>query len=135
MWKWAGIIGLCGLAIAGVGAAAISLWISPGVVRELREDPQGERAGKVMVITLPSGRTFPVNYLREGSTVYAGADFPWWREVRGPGGRGSVMIRGETYPAHLRAVEDDPALRERVFAKLRPNAIKWAGVLVVIEID
>lgn len=45
------------------------------------------------------------------------------------------MIRGETYPAHLRAVEDDPALRERVFAKLRPNAIKWAGVLVVIEID
>ena len=40
-------------------------------------------ARKVMLITLPSGRTLPVNYLRDGDTVYAGADGRWWRDVFG----------------------------------------------------
>ena len=43
--------------------------------------PNGERARKVMLLTLPSGRELPVNYLREGDRVYAGADGRWWREL------------------------------------------------------
>jgi len=105
------------------------------VVRELREDPQGERAQKVMLLTLPSGKELPVNYLREGNTVYAAADFPWWRELRGGGGRGSVLIRGEVLPGHVRVVEDDPELRASVFERLRPTAVSWAGTLVVIDLD
>ena len=102
---------------------------------ELRQDPQGETAQKVMLLTLPSGKALPVNYLRDGDTVYAAADFPWWRELRPDGGRGSVLIRGETLSGHMRAVEDDPELRSTVFAKLRPNAISWAGVLIEVRLD
>jgi hypothetical protein len=117
------------------GAVVYSWWSNPRVVRELRENPQGVRARTVMLLTLPSGKAIPVNYLRDRGTVYAAADFPWWRELRGGGGRGSVLIRGEAFPGHVRAVEDDPALRTSVFARLRPNAVSWAGTLVVIELD
>ena len=133
--KWLGIGALTLALVLGGGACVYSWVINPRVVRELREDPQGERAQKVMLLTLPSGRELPVNYLREGDTVYAGADGPWWREVRGEGGRGSVFILGETYEGHIRAIEDDPERREAVFARLRPNALSFAGTLVVIELD
>jgi len=89
----------------------------------------------VMLLTLPSGKELPVNYLREGNTVYAAADFPWWRELRGGGGRGSVLIRGEVLPGYVRVVEDDPELRASVFERLRPTAVSWAGTLVVIDLD
>ncbi|MGH0032636.1 MAG: hypothetical protein ACQGVC_22820 [Myxococcota bacterium] len=133
--KWPAIA-LAVVLVLVVGTACFyAWWMNPRVARELREDPQGERAGKVMLLSLPSGREIPVNYLREGSTVYAGADGPWWRELRGEGGRGSVTIRGESLSGHMRAVEDDPERRTEVFAKLRPNAVSWAGTLVVIELD
>ena len=57
--------------------------LNSGVIRDLTENPNGERARVVMLLTLPSGKAIPVNYLREGQNVYAGADFPWWRELRG----------------------------------------------------
>ncbi len=133
--KWLGI-GLAGLLALFVGSSCVySWWVNPRVIRELREDPQGERAAKVMLLTLPSGKAIPVNYLRDGDTVYAAADFPWWRELRGGGGRGRVLIRGEMLQGHVRAVEDDPALRESVFARLRPTAPSWTGTLVVIDLD
>lgn len=124
------------VAVLLVGSSCVySWWMNPRVSRELHEDPQGERAQKVMLITLPSGRELPVNYLREGNTVYAGADGRWWHELRGENARGSVFIRGETLHGHMRAVEDDPERRTAVFARLRPNALSFAGTLVVIELD
>ena len=133
--KWLGIALACGLVLLVGGAFVYSWWTNPRVIRELREDPQGERAQKVMLLTLPSGKALPVNYLRDGDTVYAAADFPWWRELRGEGGRASVLIRGETLHGHIRAVEADPELRSAVFARLRPTAPSWLGTLVVIELD
>ena len=133
--KWIAVV-LAVVVVLLVGNACVySWWINPRVIRELREDPQGERAQKVMLLTLPSGKAIPVNYLREGGTVYAAADFPWWRELRGGGGRGSVLIRGETLQGRIRAVEDDPVLRQSVFARLRPSAPRWTGTLVVVELD
>ncbi len=133
--RWTAI-GVACVALLLIGNACVySWWINPRTARELREDPQGERAGKVMLLTLPSGKEIPVNYLRDGETVYAAADFPWWRELRGDGGRASVFIRGETLTGRIRAVEDDPALRDSVFDRLRPTAPRWAGTLVVIELD
>lgn len=108
--------------------------LNRGVIRELREEPEGERAQKVMLLTLPSGKSIPVNYLRDGGVVYAGADFPWWRELRGEGEEVSVLIRGETLQGHGRAVEDDPLLRRSVFERLRPTAPRWTGTLVEIRL-
>jgi hypothetical protein len=132
--RWLAIALACGVVLFGT-FRLYSRWANSRVVRELREEPQGERAGKVMLLTLPSGKALPVNYLRDGDTVYAAADFPWWRELRGGGGRGSVLIRGETLPGHVRVVEDDPELRASVFARLRPTAPSFTGTLVVIELD
>ena len=133
--RWGGIA-LASVGILLFGSACVySWWINPGVVQELQEDPRGERAQKVMVLTLPSGDALPVNYLRDGNTVYAAADFPWWRELGEEGGRGSVFIQGETLEGHIRAVTDDPELRESVFARLRPTSPSWAGTLIVIALD
>lgn len=133
--KWLGIVLAGGVALLVGGALVYSWWTNPRVIRELREDPEGKRAQKVMLLTLPSGKALPVNYLRDGATVYAAADFPWWRELRGEGGRASVLIRGETLHGQIRVVENDPELRESVFARLRPTAPRWIGTLVVIELD
>lgn len=108
--------------------------VNPAVARELREQPEGERARKVMLITLPSGRSLPVNYLRESDTVYAGADGRWWHELRGAGASVELLVRGETLTGHARAVEDDPEHRAAVFDRLRPSAPKIFGTLVQIDL-
>ena len=131
-WPW---IAAAAVVLLLAGTWLYVGWANARVVRELREDPDGERAREVMLLTLPSGKALPVNYLREGGTVYAAADFPWWRELRDGGGRGSVLVRGETLHGLVRAVRDDPELRDSVFARLRPAAPRWAGTLVVVELD
>ena len=133
--KWLGIV-VAGVLVLAVGYGLyMTQWANPRVVRELREDPQGERAKKVMLLTLPSGRAIPVNYLRDGDKVYAAADGRWWRELRGGGGRGSVLIRGETLSGHVRAELEDAALRDSVFERLRPTAPRFFGTMVVIDLD
>ena len=109
------------------------------VTRELRASPQGERAKKVMLLTLPSGRSIPVNYLREADMVYAGSDGRWWRELRGDGAPVTLEIRGETLHGEARAVENDPRRTHDVFARLRPTVPSWLpdwlnGVLVEIQL-
>ena len=107
---------------------------NPGAERELRQDPDGARARRVMLITLPSGRTLPVNYLREGDTVYAAADGRWWHQLRGQGAPVELLVRGETLEGQARAIEDDPGHRSAVFDRLRPSAPKLFGVLVQIDL-
>ena len=107
---------------------------NPVVVRELLEDPNGERAKKVMLLTLPSGRRVPVNYLREGDRVYAGAEGRWWKELEGPGGSVSLLIRGETLTGTARAVLDDPVHTKDVFSRLRPTALPGFGILVEVKL-
>ena len=113
---------------------------NPRVVEELRTDPQGERAGIVMLLTLPDGRVLPVNYRREGDRVFAGADGRWWRALRDGDVPVTVTIRGETLPGRARVVFDDPDYKRDVFARLRPNVPKWLPAwldaqLVVIDLD
>ncbi len=66
---------------AAVGIAVLSAlafgWLfyqsrvaNPRVELELRQRPDGERARRVMLVTLPSGRTLPVNYPREADVVF-----------------------------------------------------------------
>ena len=109
--------------------------INPGVVREMREDPGGERARKVMLITLPSGRTLPVNFLREDGRVYVGADGRWWRELRDGHEDVTLWIQGETIPGRARAVLDDDDYTRDVFSRLRPDALPGFGRLIEVLLD
>lgn len=128
------VVALLIVVIVGYGVYMIG-FANPRIARELREQPDGERAKKVMLLGLPSGREIPVNYLREGDRVFAGADGPWWRELRAGDAPVTVLIRGEKRTGRGRAVLDDPDYTARVFAKLRPNALPGFGTLVEIELD
>ena len=57
---------------------------------------------------------------------------PWWRELEDGGGRGNVLIQGETLAGQVQAVS---TTRSSVFARLRPTAPSWTGTLVVIDLD
>ena len=129
------------IAVLAIGVLGAGVWFyferiaNPRVLRELVEYPDGARAAKVMLVTLPSGRRIPVNYLREGGFVYAAADGSWWKELAGGGFPVTVLVRGEMLAGSARAVRDDPAYTEQVFAKLRPKAIKGFGTLVEIRLE
>jgi hypothetical protein len=118
-----------------VGFLYYEYYGNPRIVRELMDEPDGERAKRVMLITLPSGRRLPVNYLREDDRVYAGADGTWWKELEGEGFPVSVLVRGETLNGVARAVREDPAYTESVFARLRPNAVKGFGTLIEVRLE
>jgi hypothetical protein len=125
------------LIVLGVLGYAIHMTLiaNPATVRELRENPQGERAKRVMLLSLPSGKEIPVNYLREGGLVYAGADGLWWKELRGEGSEVEILIQGESLRGRGQAIENDPEYRRDVFKRLRPTAPDFTGgILVVIEI-
>ena len=133
------IAALVGLVFLGLLAYALLLG-NPRVVREIQNDPQGKRAGIVMLLGLPNGRTLPVNYLREGSQVFVGADGPWWRAVREGNAPVTVTIRGETLTGRARVVFDDPDYKRSVFERLRPDVPQWLPAwmdahLVVIDLD
>ena len=136
--KWWQIAGAFALALALL-LVGVQLYFehvaNPRVTRELRDDPDGERARRVMLLTLPSGREIPVNYLREGDVVYAAADGRWWRELSRAGGTVEVLVRGERRHGHGRAVVDDPARTAEVFRRLRPDAIEGFGTLVEIALE
>ncbi len=128
-------------AILFVAALMIAVWVyfehvaNPRVTRALSENPDGERARKVMLLELPSGRRIPVNYLRENDRVYAAADGRWWKELDGEGFAVSLVVRGEELSGRARAVRDDPGYTRRIFARLRPNAIQGFGTLIEIRLD
>ena len=134
------IIRFTRIAIAALVLLAMGYWLcaeqiaNPRVLREFIDHPNGERARRVMQLTLPSARRIPVSYLREDELVYAGADGSWWKELIGDGAPVTLVLRGETISGTARAVLDDPAYTQEVFERLRPNAIEGFGTLVEIRL-
>ena len=132
---------IASITVAIFGSLAGGYWLyaeqiaNPRVVRELIENPDGERAGRVMLLTLPGGRRIPVNYLREHSMVYAAADGRWWKKLVGDGVPVTLLVRGETLRGTARAVLDDPAYTQDVFKRLRPDAIEGFGTLVEVRLE
>ena len=136
--KWIAVAG--GVIVVLVVAMPLMIFVygrmvNPGVEEELRNDPSGERAQKVMIITLPSGRQIPVNFLREDGRVYAGADGWWWKELREGPREVTVFVRGETLSGRARAITDQPGYTKDVFRRLRPTALPGFGTLVEILLD
>ncbi len=141
IWKWLLIAVVAAVVVLLAGSRIyFALITNPAVVEELKDNPQGERAGIVMLLTLPNGRTLPVNYRREGNRVFAGADGRWWRALREGDAPVRVWIRGETFEGRAHVALDDPEYKREVFARLRPDVPKWLpewldAHLVVIELD
>ena len=132
---WIALIAAAALFLAGAGYWLYMEQIgNPRVERELIEHPDGELAGRSMLLTLPSGRRIPVNSLREGDVVYAGADGSWWKDLVGDGLPVTLLVRGETLGGSARAVLDDPTFTQEIFQRLRPNAIEGFGTLVEIRL-
>jgi len=130
-------LGLLAVAIAALPAVFFFMerFSNPGVVRELLESPDGERAARVMLLTLPSGRRIPVNYLQEGARIYAGADGRWWKELADAPSRVELLVRGESLRGLAGAVTNDPDYRRDVFSRLRPRAVPGFGTLIEIRLD
>ncbi len=136
------LLGLIAVLLVLVAAYVVNMkyFANPRVVDELRNNPQGERAARVTLLTFADGKAIPVNYLREGDKVFIGADGPWWRAFRDGGAPVSVLIRGETLHGHAVTVLDDPAYTKDVFKRLRPTVPKWLpdwlnGKLVVVTLS
>ena len=134
----AALVGVLALLVGGYAFYMANVG-NPRVVDTLLKDPTGPTAQRVMLITFPDGRVLPVNYIREGRSVYVGADGPWWREFTGGNVPVQVYIRGESMMGVASAIRDDPERTEEVFARLRPTVPEWLpdwlnGVLVVIEL-
>lgn len=129
------ILVACG-AIAVVGYWQYSERIAnPRVIRELIDNPDGDRAGRVMLLDLPSGRRIPVNYIREQEMAYVAADGGWWSEFAESDQQVTVLLRGETLTGLAHAVLDDPDRTKDVFTRLRPNALEGFGRLIEIRLE
>ena len=138
--KWSAIV----VAVFIVALLALrvlyGLVANPRVVKEITDNPQGERAGIVMLLTLPDGRALPVNYLLEGDRVYAGADGRWWRSLRDGDAPVTVLIRDRTFQGRAHVVFDDAEFKADVFSRLRPTVPTWLpdwlnAHLVVIDLE
>lgn len=137
--KWFGL-----LAIVLAGLYGAMMWYftqlaNPGVIDELRSNPNGERAKIAMLLSLPDGKVIPVNYLREGDLVFVGADGPWWRAFNGDGASVEVFIQGQMMIGNAKAVLDDIDYTRQVFSRLRPKTPAglpdWLnGKLIVIQL-
>ena len=67
------VLAILTLSILGYGVYVTQIG-NPCVVADLKQNPMGKRAERTMLLMFSQGKTIPVNYLREGSLVYAGAD-------------------------------------------------------------
>ena len=133
------VVGIAVLFYLG-GMAYYSLVVNDRVTKELTDHPNGERANIVMLMTLPDGRQIPMNYLREGNQVFAGADGRWWRALRAGDVPVTLLIKGEELKGKARVILDDPAYTSDVFKRLRPNVPKWLpdwlnANLIVIDLE
>ena len=81
------------IALGLVAMAVVVAWaLHVRTIRDLERRPEGKRAKKVMLLTLPSGRTFPVNYLRDPGVVWAAADTTKRTPRTDARARGSITI-------------------------------------------
>lgn len=140
MFKWIAL-GLIVLVVAIVVYRTATIDdTNAQVAAEIRQNPAGERAARVMLLTLADGRMYPVNYLREDGLVFVGIDGLWWREFVGDGQPVAMHIKGKDYTGHAKTVLNDPEYTADVFSRLRPTVPGWLpdwlnGKLVVIAVQ
>jgi hypothetical protein len=120
------------------GIAIIITAANPLVSTILRSEQHGLLSDGVMLITMKERdssemKTFPVDYLREGNTIYIGSDFGWWKHLE-DGAEVHMLIKGTELVGWATPVIDDPERNIAGFKKLRPWTYKraeWTGAVFV----
>ena len=120
------------------GIAAFITVYNPLVSTILQSDQHTLLSGRTMLITMENRgtskmKTFPVNYLREGDTIYIGSDFGWEKHLDG-GAEVRMLIQGTEFVGWAVPISDDPARSSAGFKKLRPWTYKraeWTGAVFV----
>ncbi|MEM7077061.1 MAG: hypothetical protein AAF513_00405 [Pseudomonadota bacterium] len=127
-------------ALACAGAIALLAGCASynrGVIDELKSQPDGDRAARLLLLTLPDQREIPLRFVKvDPRLFYVGAGGRWWRQVC-DGVRLGVLIEGNPGVAAVRCV-DDARLKRRIFAQLRSPLVawlpRWAGGGVLVEL-
>ncbi len=138
LWILAGVIVLLSSAVTYGALTRDST--NARVAEDIRQNPDGDRAARSMLLTLEDGTMYPVNYLVEDGKVFMGIDGLWWRVFVDDAKPVTMFIKGQTYTGSALAVLDDPAYVKDIFSRLRPTVPKWLpdalnGKLVVITLD
>lgn len=137
--KWTAIVVGALILIMGTAAIFFSQVVNPAVMEELRTNPTGKEAQEAMLLTY-GDKVLPVNYRKEGNSVFIGVDGRWWRDFEDEGAPVSMLIQGEVYNGHAVVVLDNKPYVDEIFSRLRPTAPEWLpdklnGKLVVITIE
>ena len=104
----------------------------------LRSERHALLSGHIMLITMKNRDTsnlisFPVDYRREGNSVYVGSDSAWWKHLEG-GAEVRMLIKGTEVVGWATPIIDDPERIREGFKKLRPWTYKralWSGAVFV----
>lgn len=120
------------------GVAVFITAANPLVSTILRSEQHGLLSDGIMLITMKKRdssdmKTFPVDYLREGNTIYIGSDFGWWKHLEG-GAEVRMLIKGTEVVGWATPIIDDPERSIAGFKKLRPWTYKraeWTGAVFV----
>ncbi len=121
-----------------VGIAVILTVAHRLVPTVLRSERHALLSGHMMLITMKKRETsdtitFPVDYLREGNSVYVGSDSRWWKHLEG-GAEVRLLIKGIELIGWAKPILDDPDRSRVGFKKLRPSTYKralWTGAVFV----
>lgn len=129
------------LVLAGVaGVLAVAHLLVPPI---LKSERHALLSGHMLLISMKNREssdliTFPVDYLREGNSVYVGSDSAWWKHLEG-GAEVRLLIQGTEFVGWATPIIDDPNRSQAGFKKLRPWTYKralWSGaVFVEIQIQ
>jgi hypothetical protein len=131
------------LVLVCVGIAGLLLAAHVFVPLILKSERHALLSSHVMLISMKKRETtnqisFPVDYLREGNTVYVGSDSAWWKNLEG-GAEVRMLIQGTEYVGWATPITDDLDRLREGFKKLRPWTYKralWSGaVFVEIQIQ
>lgn len=111
--------------------------LNRSVIDELTSSPQGDRAQRLLLLTLSDGREIPLRYLQLQQDVYVGAGGRWWRQFQTPV-QTHMLLRGQRVLVTASAVLDDAALHRRVFGELRNPWLarlpRWLGGGVLVQL-
>ncbi len=112
------------------------MWFNPIMTWLLKSPLHGMISKNVMLITVTGRKSgapisTPVNYLRDGSTLWAISwrERKWWRNLRG-GGPVRVLLAGQAREGRGQVLEEEEAVAQSLaeYYRKAPQAAKYVQI-------